>query len=146
MKRTGIGMAIGCLLLLSPLAVLAAGYGDSTGASFGSPPSQVGAPTSPTTLQNPLGVSSFCGLIKKLLQAALDIGIPVSVLFIVYAGFRFVLARGNPEALKEARQNFVWTLVGIAIFLGAWLLATVVANTINALQAGSGSSALISCQ
>lgn len=97
-------------------------------------------------VQNPLGTNSICGLIKKILQAAIAIGIPIAVLFIVYAGFKFVMARGSPEKLVEARQNFMWTLVGIGIFLGAWLLAQVIANTINALQAGSGNQSVISCQ
>lgn len=96
---------------------------------------------------NPLGSgnNSFCGLVQNLLKAALAIGIPIAVLFIVYAGFKFVMAQGNSTKLQEARNNFMWTLVGIGIFLGAWLLASVVANTINALGAGSGTSSIISC-
>ena len=94
-------------------------------------------------VKNPLGANSFCGLIKNLLQAAIAIGIPVAVLFIVYAGFKFVLAQGKPEELKKARQNFLWTLIGIAIFLGAWLLANVVANTVNQL---GGNQSIISCR
>lgn len=97
------------------------------------------------SVNNPLGANSFCGLVQNLLQAALAIGIPIAVLFIVYAGFKFVLAQGNPEKLKEARNNFMWTVIGIAIFLGAWLLASVVANTVNALGSGSGASNIISC-
>lgn len=93
-------------------------------------------------VKNPLTANSFCGLVKNLLQAAIAIGIPIAVLFIVYAGFKFVLARGNPEKLAEARQNFLWTIIGIAIFLGAWLLATVVANTVNQLGGGQN---IISC-
>lgn len=94
---------------------------------------------------NPLAAQSFCGLVKNLLQAALAIGIPIAVLFIVYAGFKFVMAQGNSTKLQDARNNFMWTVVGIGIFLGAWLLASVVANTVNALGAGSGTSSIISC-
>jgi hypothetical protein len=68
------------------------------------------------------------------------------VLFIVYAGFKFVLAMGNPGKLAEARQNLMYTLIGIGIFLGAWLLALVIANTVNSLGAGSSQSQIISCQ
>lgn len=103
-------------------------------------PVTVGATSYP--VKNPLGSDSFCGLVKNLLQAAIAVGIPIAVLFIVYAGFKFVLARGNPEKLAEARKNFLWTIIGIAIFLGAWLLASVVANTVNAL---GGSQNIISC-
>jgi hypothetical protein len=98
------------------------------------------------TVQNPLGgINSVCGLIKAILGAVIQIGIPIAVLFIVFAGFKFVLARGNSAKLQEARNNLMYTLIGIGIFLGAWLIATVIANTVNSLGAGSGSSQIISC-
>lgn len=87
----------------------------------------------PGTLCNPLSVSSFCGLVKVLLDAALVIGIPIAVLFIVYAGFKFVMAQGNPEELSSARKNMLYTIIGIAIFVGASLIATVIVNTMVAL-------------
>lgn len=82
---------------------------------------------------NPLAVSSFCGLIKALLNAVMLIGLPVAVLFIVYAGFMFVWARGSDKGLTKAKQNFYYTVIGVGIFLGAWLIATVIQNTMIAL-------------
>ncbi len=73
------------------------------------------------TVQNPLGgINSFCGLIKAILTAVIQIGIPIAVLFIVYAGFKFVLARGNPAALQQAREGLMYTLTGLL----PWLLPT----------------------
>ncbi len=92
------------------------------------------------TLQNPLAVSSFCQLINLLLKAALVIGIPIAVLFIVYAGFKFILARGSPGALTEARANFVATLIGVAIFIGASVIASVILNTLVQLGASNVAS------
>ncbi|MDO8548288.1 MAG: hypothetical protein Q7R71_01295 [bacterium] len=138
-------------VLILPVTVLAAGVGDSTGNTGGSSGNTGTSYSVPANsicnggacaVKNPLAANSFCGLVKNLLQAAIAIGIPIAVLFIVYAGFKFVLARGNPEKLAEARQNFLWTIIGIAIFLGAWLLASVVANTINQLGGGQN---IISC-
>jgi hypothetical protein len=85
------------------------------------------------TLQNPLAVSSICQLIGLLLKAAIAIGIPIAVLFIVWAGFKFVLARGSPGELTEARSNLIATLIGIAIFLGASLIANVIISTLHQL-------------
>lgn len=92
------------------------------------------------TVTNPLGVQSICGLIKAVLGALVQIGIPIAVLFLVWAGFKFVLARGNPEEIKKAKSNLFSVIIGIAIFLGAWLLAQLIANTINGLQQGSQST------
>ncbi len=87
------------------------------------------------SLKNPLSVTNFCDLLKIILKAALLIGMPIAVLFLVYVGFKFIVAQGNPEKIKEAQKNFLYTLIGIGIFLGAWTIATVIANTLTALGA-----------
>ena len=89
------------------------------------------------TLTNPLSVNNFCDLIKSVLDIILAIGVPIAVLFIVWAGFRFVWARGNSEELKKARLNFMYVIIGIAVFLGAWTLATLIAGTIDTISGGS---------
>ena len=86
-----------------------------------------------TSLQNPLKVTNFCDLLKVVLQAILIIGMPVAVVFLVIVGFKFILAQGNPEKIKEAQKNFLRTVIGIAIFLGAWTIAKVIAATMAAL-------------
>ena len=138
-------IGIGVLLFVSPLVVFAdvTSSGGFTGVtSVGG--SSVGGGVA--TVQNPLGgINSFCGLIKAILGAVIQIGIPIAVLFIVFAGFKFVLARGNAGKLEEARKNLMYTLIGIGIFLGAWLIAVVIANTVNSLGAGSSQSQIISC-
>ena len=63
------------------------------------------------------------------------IGIPVAVLFLVWAGFKFILARGRPTELGVARKNFMYVIIGIAVFLGAWTLAMVISTTIQSLGA-----------
>lgn len=82
---------------------------------------------------NPLKFDTVCGLIKGLLNAAIVIGIPIAVLFMVFAGLKFVLARGKPEDLTVARRNFLYTVVGIGIFLGSWVIIEVIVNTVKAL-------------
>jgi hypothetical protein len=90
------------------------------------PPSSSGGSVS---VQNPLSVGSFCGLLQKILNAIVAIGIPVAVLFLVIAGFKFILARGKPEALTEARRNLLNVIIGIAIFIGAWAIVQVIVST-----------------
>jgi len=147
--------SVALVLFVSPLAVMAqtSSFGNTPPtSSFGNtppPPASVNPTPLPAggsyTVQNPLGnnVNSVCGLIKAVLNAVLQIGIPVAVLFIVWAGFKFVLARGNPTGLTDAKKNLYYTIIGIAIFLGAWLIGQVIANTINNLQQGSSSQVSI---
>ncbi|HVV39321.1 MAG TPA: pilin [Candidatus Paceibacterota bacterium] len=87
----------------------------------------------PGTLCNPLKFKTVCGLVTGLLKAVMVIGIPVAILFIVWAGFKFVLAQGNPGELTEARSNFLNVIIGIGIFVGASLIAAVIMNTLQQL-------------
>ena len=100
--------------------------------------SLISDPSGSVKLANPLGVNTFCGLIKAFLDGAMLIGLPVAVLFIVIAGFRFIWARGNPEQLKVAKYNLLYTIVGIGVFFGAWTLASLITNTINEIGSGKG--------
>ncbi|MBX4192082.1 pilin [Candidatus Parcubacteria bacterium] len=98
-------------------------------------------------LTNPLKVNSVCGLIKALLQALLIIGLPIAVIFIIFAGLKYVAALGNPGKIAEANSNLLWTVIGIAIFLGAALIAQVIATTVNNIssQSGAGFQNVSSC-
>jgi hypothetical protein len=147
MKRISLAIITASLLFI-PLAAFAQTTFPAGGSVPVTLPAGGGGAVSggSQSIQNPLGgINSVCGLIKAVLGAVIQIGIPIAVLFIVFAGFKFVLARGNPEKLKEARNNLMYTLIGIGIFLGAWLIAVVIANTVNSLGAGSGSAQIISC-
>jgi len=108
--------------------------GPGGGTGFGAPTGGTGSTFGgPNTLQNPLAVDSICELIALLLKAAIAIGIPIAVLFIVYAGFKFIMARGSPGELSEARSNLISTIIGIAIFIGASLIANVIIATLGQL-------------
>jgi len=85
---------------------------------------------------NPLagnGIDSVQGLIQKILEGALKIGIPIVALAIIYCGFLFVFARGNSEKLTKARDALLYTLIGAAILLGAWSIAKLISATVLAL-------------
>ena len=83
------------------------------------------------TIQNPLKVNSIAEFISALLKAVIAIGVPIAILFIVLAGFKFIAAQGSPEKLAEARSNFVYVVIGIAIFIGASALAELVMATLR---------------
>lgn len=160
--RTLAGVGVGLVLVALPVVVMADSpatgpyYAPNTTGNSGFPNSQ-GSNSLPNTtgnsptncgsgncsVANPLGsTTSLCGLLQKLFQGVVAIAIPIAVLFIIWSGFQFVLAQGQPKKLQKARQNFLYTIVGIGIFLGAWLIATVIAATVNAV----GGSNIISCQ
>ena len=83
-------------------------------------------------LGNPLtGINSIPEFIKALLDIAVSIGTWIAVLFIIYSGFLFIKARGNPTELETAKKTFLWTMVGTAILLGAYVIASAIQGTIT---------------
>ncbi|MCX6752484.1 MAG: TrbC/VirB2 family protein [Candidatus Nomurabacteria bacterium] len=84
---------------------------------------------------NPLksGVVDFPTFLQTLLTGVLRIGIPIVALAIIYCGFLFVSARGNSEKLTKAKDALLYTLIGAAILLGSWAIATMISGTVLAL-------------
>jgi len=89
-----------------------------------------------TKLENPIEAESFQELVEAVLEVAIAIGTPIAILAIIYCGFLFVKARGKPEDLKTAKSALIWTIVGVAVLLGAKLLSMVIKGTIEGLGGG----------
>ena len=82
---------------------------------------------------NRLKTDSIVDFIKNLLENIIKIGIPIIALAIIYSGFLFVFARGNPEKITSAKEALLYTLIGSALLLGSWALAQLISNTVLAL-------------
>ncbi len=94
------------------------------------------------TLTNPLGSTTICQLFTTVLNAAAVIGAPIAVMFVIVAGAKFVFAMGKPAELEKARQNLVWTLIGIAVFFGAIVITDVIFNTVNTFLQGNNQAGI----
>ncbi len=89
-------------------------------------------------IENPLGaggVSTVPQFIDKILDLAIQIALPILTLAIVYCGFLFVKAQGNPEELTKAKTALLYTLIGAAIILGAKVIESFVTDTVTELGA-----------
>ncbi len=73
--------------------------------------------------KNPITAGTFAQLVEELATAVRDIAIPIVVVFLIYAGFLFVSARGNETQLKKAKETFYWTIIGAVVVIGAYALA-----------------------
>ncbi|MEK7581756.1 MAG: hypothetical protein AAB488_00270 [Patescibacteria group bacterium] len=88
----------------------------------------------PGELCNPLtGVDNLGDLAVKILDAVVKVGGYVAVIFIIYSGFLFVKAQGNPTELENAKKTFFYTIIGVMILLGAKAISIGVAQTIKAI-------------
>lgn len=80
------------------------------------------------TLQNPINADSFAEVVKRIAQLMAQIGLPIAALFLVWSGFLFVSARGDAKKLETAKSTFYWTVIGTALIVGAYAIATAVVN------------------
>lgn len=84
-------------------------------------------------LDNPIKADSFKELANIIANVMIAIGIPVAAVFIIYAGFLFVSSRGNEEQITKAKTTFYWTILGVALLVGAKVIANALQTTITGL-------------
>lgn len=122
------------LFVFQPIALFAEGGpdGGSEGGPDGSAQTQNGFPK----LENPLGdnnIGSLQDFVIKAIDMIFKILLPIAAMFIIYAGFEMVMASGNEEKLKTAKQQLLYTLLGVLIILGAWVIASAIAGTVESV-------------
>ncbi|OGG60817.1 hypothetical protein A2765_01775 [Candidatus Kaiserbacteria bacterium RIFCSPHIGHO2_01_FULL_56_24] len=84
-------------------------------------------------LQNPLKFPNIQKFIEGVLQAIVMIALPIITVFVVYSGFLFISARGNEAKLSNAKNNFMYVIIGTILILSAWVLATLIGGTVTQL-------------
>jgi len=85
-------------------------------------------------LPNPLkgGVNNLFDFIKVVVNnVLLPVGGVVATMYIIYSGFLFVTAQGDPKKIETAKASFTYAVIGTAILLGAWAISEGIAATIR---------------
>ena len=86
-------------------------------------------------LKNPLGnVNTLDAFIQVIAKTAATLGGIIAVIFIIYSGFLFVKARGNPTEITKARETLKWTIIGTAVLLGAYIIAQAIISFFQNLK------------
>ena len=87
-------------------------------------------------LTNPLDstISTIPDFFRVLVEIILVFAIPFIVFFIIYAGFLYVTAQGNPEKIQKAHAALLYALIGGMLILGANVLLTIITNTVTQIK------------
>ena len=81
---------------------------------------------------NPLkNVNTLEDLMPLLAGLISDLAAIAAVFFLIWSGFKFVVARGNPGKLDEAKSNFFYGVIGLAIMIGAKVIEEIISNTLT---------------
>ena len=86
---------------------------------------------------NPANTDCLGNFLRSILAFVIRIGTVVVILMLVYVGYKFVTARGEPAEITKARTMLLWTVVGALILLGAQVIAVGITATVQSLGTGS---------
>jgi hypothetical protein len=86
-----------------------------------------------TKLNSPLAgsvddINEFIALVIN--RIIFPIGSVIIVIMIIYTGFKFVVAQGNPSEIESARRMLLYVVIGAAILLGAAAIAAAITGTV----------------
>jgi hypothetical protein len=86
-------------------------------------------------LKNPLAFDSIESFVVAILNVVIVIATPIVVLFIIFAGFKYVTARGNPGQIQEATQALTYAIIGGVLIIGAVAISKIIGNLVTAFGA-----------
>ena len=73
-------------------------------------------------------VTSIQTFIKSIIQILVTIAGLVSAGFFVGGGFGYITSSGNPEMLDRSKKTILYSAIGLAIVLGAFVLTNIVSD------------------
>ena len=88
-------------------------------------------------LCNPLRFNTLESLIVGILNVLLVIAVPIIVFFIIFAGFSYVTAQGNPEKIKQASRSLTYAIIGGVLILGAVAISEILQNVVESFSSES---------
>ena len=88
---------------------------------------------SPSEFQSPFHGTELTDLLSTILSIVMYVLFPVVVIMVMYTGFLFVTAKGNPQKIQQARTALMWTVIGGLVVLGARAFSLMVESTVTSL-------------
>ena len=102
----------------------------STASLPGSVSAQVskGIDTATTSEMKGKSIDGDKGLIKTVVNVLLwAVGI-LSVIMIIFSGFRYITSAGDASKTKSARSTLIYSVVGLIVAIMAWAIVNMVIN------------------
>ena len=71
-------------------------------------------------------VSRIQNFIQNIIQVLVTLSGLMATGFFVWGGVGYITSSGNPEALEKSKRTILYSSVGLAIVLGAFILSNIV--------------------
>jgi hypothetical protein len=69
--------------------------------------------------------------LNKVLQIVFGLAASISLLVIVIAGFRYIVAHGDPDGVSRAKKAILYAIIGLLVSLAAFSIVTLVLRNIG---------------
>ena len=66
--------------------------------------------------------------IKNIIQILVTLAGVTATVFFVWGGFRYITSSGSPDQLEGAKKTILYSALGLAIALGAFVLSNIVSD------------------
>jgi heme/copper-type cytochrome/quinol oxidase subunit 2 len=85
-------------------------------------------PAKPTDIGATIDIWAF---ITSLLNIIWPVFVGVTVIVLVFAGFMFVTALGDPGKIKLAREAVLWAMIGVVVAILAFSAVQIIGNVVT---------------
>lgn len=76
-------------------------------------------------------LSSIPILFENILAVVTVLAGLAALMMLIFGGFRYMFAQGDPKAVAAARGTLVWAIVGLVMIIVAWLVLAFLADFLN---------------
>ena len=73
-------------------------------------------------------VSKIQNFIKSIIQIFVTLSGLIATGFFVWGGVGYITSSGNPEALDRSKKTILYSSIGLAVVLGAFVLSNIVTD------------------
>jgi TRAP-type C4-dicarboxylate transport system permease small subunit len=73
-------------------------------------------------------VSKIQTFIQNVIQVLVTLSGLVAAGFFVWGGVGYITSSGNPEALEKSKKTILYSAIGLALVLGAFVLSNIVSD------------------
>ncbi|MHB1865433.1 MAG: Mbov_0395 family pilin-like conjugal transfer protein [Candidatus Saccharimonadales bacterium] len=81
-------------------------------------------------------VSQVSSFIKSVIEALAGLAGLVATGFFVVGGFSYITSSGNPQKLEKAKRTILFSAIGLAITIAAFVLSNIISNLASSAFGG----------
>lgn len=67
-------------------------------------------------------LTAIPALFANILGVVTILAAMAAFLMLIFGGFRYIIAQGDPKAIQAARGTLTWAVVGLVMIIVSWLL------------------------